>query len=64
LLARSGHHLILDLKRLNWDQVDNLAPLRETLAEYRERIRLVLPRLSAAHPELLLLAGIFQHYRG
>lgn len=63
-LARSRNHLILDLKRLHWDKVDNLAPLRDKLAAYRDRVRLVLPKLSAAHPELLLLAGLFQHYRG
>lgn len=62
-LARSRNHLILDLKRLHWDKVDSLAPLRDKLAAYRDRIRLVLPKLSAAHPELLLLAGLFQHYR-
>lgn len=63
-LARSRNHLILDLKRLQWDKVDNLAPLRDKLLAYRDRIRLVLPKLSAAHPELLVLAGLFQHYRG
>jgi hypothetical protein len=31
---------------------------------YRSRIRLVLPKLSAAHPELILLASVFQHYKG
>ncbi len=29
---------------------------------YRSRIRVVLPKLSAAHPELLLIASIFHHY--
>lgn len=61
-LARSKSRLILDLKKLQWDRVDDLGPLREKLAEYRSRIRLVLPTLSAAHPEIALLAGIFQHY--
>ena len=27
------------------------------------RIRLIVPKLSAAHPELILLASMFQHYR-
>jgi radical SAM superfamily enzyme YgiQ (UPF0313 family) len=62
-LARSKSRLVLDLKKLNWDKVDDLAPLREKLAAYRSRIRLVLPGLSAAHPELLLLAGTFHHYK-
>ena len=61
-LARSKSRLVLDLKKLHWDKVDNLRPLREKLQVYRSRIRLVLPKLSAAHPELLLLASMFHHY--
>ena len=52
----------LDLNKLHWDKVDDLRPLREKLAAYRSRIRLVLPKLSAAHPELMLLASMFHHY--
>jgi radical SAM superfamily enzyme YgiQ (UPF0313 family) len=63
-LARSKSRLVLDLKRLHWDKVEDLEPLRAKLAAYRSRIRLVLPKLSAAHPELILLAGMFQHYKG
>jgi len=63
-LAQSRSRLVLDLKKLHWDKIDDLGPLREKLAAYRSRIRLVLPGLSAAHPELLLLAGMFQHYKG
>jgi radical SAM superfamily enzyme YgiQ (UPF0313 family) len=63
-LARSRSRLVLDLKNLHWDKVDNLAPLREKLVAYRSRISLVLPRLQAAHPELILLAGMFHHYKG
>jgi hypothetical protein len=51
---------VLDLNKL--DKVENLRPLRERLAGYRDRIRVVLPKVSAAHPELLLLAGVFQSY--
>lgn len=61
-LARSKSRLVLDLNRLHWDKVEDLRPLREKLADYRSRIRVVLPRLSAAHPELLLLAGMFHRY--
>lgn len=63
-LARSKSRLVLDLKKLHWDKVDDLGPLREKLAGYRSNIRLVLPKLSAAHPELILLASMFHHYKG
>jgi hypothetical protein len=63
-LARSKSRLVLDLNKLHWDKVDDLRPLQEKLADYRSRIRLVLPKLSAAHPELILLASVFQHYKG
>ncbi len=63
-LARSKSRLVLDLKRLHWDQVEDLEPLRVKLAAYRSRIRLILPSLSAAHPELILLASMFQLYKG
>jgi hypothetical protein len=63
-LARSKSHLVLDLNKLHWDKVDDLRPLREKLVAYRSRIRLVLPKLSAAHPQLILLAGMFHHYKG
>jgi radical SAM superfamily enzyme YgiQ (UPF0313 family) len=63
-LARSKSRLVLDLKKVQWDKVDDLRPLREKLAAYRSRIRLVLPKLAAAHPEVILLAGMFQHHRG
>ena len=42
--------------------VVNSPALREKLADYRRRIRVVLPKLQAAHPELLLLASMFHHY--
>jgi hypothetical protein len=61
-LARGRSRLVLDFKRLQWDRVDDLRPLREMLMAYRSRIRVVLPRPLAAHPELLLLANAFQHY--
>jgi hypothetical protein len=63
-LARSKSHLILDLQKLHWDKVGDLRPLREHLAAYRSRIRLVLPAVSAAHPELILLASMFELYQG
>ena len=63
-LTRSKSRLVLDLKKLQWDKVEDLRPLREKLAAHRSRIRLVLPKLAATHPEVILLASMFQHYRG
>jgi len=63
-LARSKNRLVLDLNKLHWDKVDDLRPLREKLMAYRSRIQLVLPKLSVAHPELILLASMFHHYKG
>ena len=63
-LARSKSRLVLDLKKLHWDKVEDLGPLREKLEAHRSRIRLILPKLTAAHPEVILLASMFQHYRG
>jgi hypothetical protein len=63
-LARSQSRLVLDLKKLHWDKTGDLRPLIEKLAVYRSRIRLSLPKLTTAHPELLLLASMFHHYKG
>jgi uncharacterized iron-regulated protein len=63
-LARSKSRLVLDLKKLQWDKVHDLRPLREKLAVHRSRIRLILPKLAAAHPEVILLASMFHAYRG
>ena len=63
-LEQSKSRLVLDLKNLNWDKADDLRPLQEKLAAYRSRIRVVLPKLAAAHPELILLASAFNHYKG
>jgi hypothetical protein len=62
-LARSRSRVVLDLKRLHWDKVPDLRPLRETLEAYRSRVRLVLPRLATAHPELVQLASGFKPYQ-
>ena len=61
-LAQSMCRLVLDLKKLRWDKVEDLRPLLEKLSGYRSQIRLVLPKLSADHPELILLATLFHHY--
>jgi len=63
-LARSRSRLILDLKKLRWDKADDLRRFGEKLAAHRSRIRLILPKLSAVHPELVLLAGMFHSYKG
>jgi hypothetical protein len=63
-LARSKSRLVLDLNKLRWGSVDDLRPLLEKLSGYRSHIRLVLPKLSSAHPELILLATMFHNYKG
>ena len=64
VLAQCKSRLILDFKKLQWGE-GSLAPeFQHRLSEYSARIRLVLPRLSHAHPELLLLAKIFRLYQG
>ena len=63
-LAQSKSRLVLDLNKLHWDKVEDLRPLREKLMAYRSRIQLVLPKLSVAHPEVILLASMFHHYKG
>lgn len=62
-LVRSKSRLVLDLKKLRWDTVEDLHPLREKLTAHRSRIRLILPKLAAAHPEAIRLAGMFHHYQ-
>ena len=61
-MARSKSSLVLDMKKLHWENVGDLKPLREKLASHRSRIRLVLPKLAVTHPELMLVAAAFQHY--
>ncbi len=63
-LARTRNRLVLDFKQVQWDKVDNLGPLREKLAAYKSRISVILPKLAAAHPEVILLASMFHHYKG
>jgi radical SAM superfamily enzyme YgiQ (UPF0313 family) len=62
VLAQSRSRLVLDLKKIHWDKIDDLRPLREKLAAYRSRVQFALPKLSSAHPELILVAGMFHHY--
>ncbi len=63
-LSRSRSRLVLDLNKLHWQKTEDLRPLCVKLAAYRSRIRVVLPKLSAAHPALLLLASTFYQYKG
>ena len=63
-LAQSKSRIVIDLKNLQWDKAPDLAPLREKLAQYRSRVRVILPKLATTHPELLLLVGTFELYKG
>lgn len=49
-LAQTKTRLVLDLKKLHWEKVEDLQPLREKLLECRSRVRLVLPKLTTAGP--------------
>jgi len=49
-LAQSRNNPVLDLKKLNWDKVQDLRPLREKLAGYRNRIRMVFPLFPSRPP--------------
>ncbi|MBI4676572.1 MAG: hypothetical protein HY748_03215, partial [Elusimicrobia bacterium] len=44
-------------------EAKTLKTMREKLARYRDTVRVVLPKLAHAHPEVLILARIFQQYR-
>lgn len=48
-LARSKSHLVLDLNKLQANQLEDLRPLQEKLARYRDRVRVIWPKLSRAH---------------
>jgi len=62
-LERCRSRVILDFKRLHWDD-DSISPeFRAKLAGYRSRISLILPKLQQAHPELLILARMFRLYK-
>jgi radical SAM superfamily enzyme YgiQ (UPF0313 family) len=61
-LAQSKARLILDMHKLRLDKMEDLRHLRENLAAYRSRIRVVLPPTSSAHAEWLLLTRCFTHY--
>jgi haloalkane dehalogenase len=63
-LTRSKSRLVLDLKKLQWDKADDLRALTERLSAFRSRVRLILPKVAAAHPEVILLASMFHHYKG
>jgi len=63
-LTRSKSRLVLDMKKLQWDKADDLRALIERLSAFRSRVRLILPKVAAAHPEVILLASMFHHYKG
>lgn len=39
-------------------------PMRERLSAYGSRIPVILPKLALARSEVILMGGMFQHYRG
>jgi len=61
-LAQSKARLVLDMGRLHLDKMEDLRHLRENLAAYRSRIRVILPNIATAHTEWLLLTRSFTPY--
>jgi len=61
-LAQSKARLVLDMGRLHLDKMEDLRHLRENLAAYRSRIRVILPNISTAHTEWVLLTRSFTPY--
>lgn len=61
-LDKTKARLILDLKNLKWKEEAALRALAAKLGDYRSRIRIVVPRLTPAHPQLLLLTSVFKTY--
>ena len=63
-LERCRSRVILDFKRCRWDETSLSPEFRAKLAAYQDRVRVVLPKLQHAHPELLILAKMFHQYKG
>lgn len=49
-LTRSKSRLVLDCNELHLNRTTDSEPLRTKLANYNSRIRVLLPKLSPAHP--------------
>lgn len=63
-LDKTQNRIVLDLKRLQMTHANDLKAILEKLSDYRSRIQLVLPKVAATHPELMLVASLFHHYKG
>ncbi|MBI5882329.1 MAG: hypothetical protein HZB91_04410, partial [Elusimicrobia bacterium] len=62
-MAQRRTQLVFDFKKLQISEAKTLKAMREKLSRYRDTVRVVMPKLAHAHPELLILAKIFQQYR-
>ena len=56
--------MILDLKRFHWEGPSLSPEFKAKLAQCQDRIRVVLPKLQHAHPEILILAQMLREYKG
>ena len=63
-MGRCRSSVILDMKRFHWDGKSLSPEFKAKLAQYQGRIRVVLPKLQHAHPELLILAQMLREYKG
>ncbi|MBI5210151.1 MAG: hypothetical protein HY927_09305 [Elusimicrobia bacterium] len=62
-MAQRRTQLVFDFKKLQVSEAKSLKAMREKLSQYRDTVRVVMPKLAHAHPELLILAKIFQQYK-
>ncbi|MFA6318773.1 MAG: hypothetical protein WC943_15295, partial [Elusimicrobiota bacterium] len=62
-MAQRRTKLVFDLKKLQVSEARSLKAMREKFAGCRDTVRVVLPKLAHAHPEVLILARIFEQYR-
>ncbi|MBI5624098.1 MAG: hypothetical protein HY924_09985 [Elusimicrobia bacterium] len=61
-MAQRRTQLVFDFKKFQVSEAKTLKSMREKLSQYRDTVRVVFPKLAHAHPELLILAKIFQQY--
>jgi haloalkane dehalogenase len=62
-LEGGRQRLVIDFKKLSAVEAGALEAWSEAMKKYRSQIRLALPKLASMHPELLLIARMFDQYK-